>query len=130
MSPVFRILKRLQKVTTAKDDVAVGLREDIEKLFAVKLRACGLNLDGNPRKKKKALIDFLLCLPEMLESAAMKKKHIQQAFVESGMIDDETKMVPTFEGLMSTCKRWGCQRRRILVYRRLSRIIVEASFSR
>ena len=36
----------------------------------------------------------------------MKKKKIQEAFVESGMIDKETHMVPTFDGIMRTCKRW------------------------
>ena len=53
-------------------------------------------MDGNPRKKK-ALIDFLLCLPENLE-AVLKKKHIQQSFVDAGMIDEETKMVPCLTG--------------------------------
>ena len=64
----------------------------------------GVELDGDP-KKKKALINFLLCLPELLE-AALKKKHITKGFVEAGMIDEETRMVPSFESLMSTCKRW------------------------
>ena len=42
----------------------------------------------------------------MLETV-LKKKHILKAFVEAGMIDEETKMVPVFEGLMTMCKRWG-----------------------
>ena len=90
---------------TARDDNACDLAEDIDKLFAVHLREKGLNLDGN-RRKKRALIDFLLCVPEMLETV-LKKKHIVNAFVEAGMIDEETKMVPVFEKLMATCKRWG-----------------------
>jgi hypothetical protein len=68
------------------------LKQDILDLFHVQLRAKGLNLDGNPRKKK-ALVDFLLCLPEMLESC-MKKRFITKAFVESGMIDEETGVFP------------------------------------
>ena len=43
LSPVFRLLKHLQMVTTAKDDIAVGLINEIEDLFAVRLRACGVN---------------------------------------------------------------------------------------
>jgi hypothetical protein len=74
-------------------------------LTNVHLREKGLNLDGN-RRKKRALIDFLLCVPEMLETV-LKKKHIVNAFVEASMIDEETKMVPVFEKLMATCKRWG-----------------------
>lgn len=77
----------------------------IDEYFVNILRAGGLNLDGNPRKKK-ALIDFLLCLPEMLERALLKK-HIKKGFIAAGMIDEETGCVPVFEKLMSTCVRWG-----------------------
>jgi hypothetical protein len=104
LSPVFRLLKQLQLKSTAKDYVDVGLIDDIHNLFAVQLRKDGLNLGGNPRKKK-ALIDFLLCLPEMLESV-LKKKNIKKAFVESGMIDKETGYFPVFDKLIGTCKRW------------------------
>ena len=50
----------------AKDVVAVGFVDVLRELFAHQLREGGLNLDRNPRKKK-SFIDFLLCLPEMLE---------------------------------------------------------------
>ena len=68
-------------------------------------RRGGLNLDRNPRKKK-ALIDFLRCLSEMLEKT-MTKEHVMMPFVEAGMIDDDSKIFPTFNGLVDTCKRWG-----------------------
>lgn len=58
LSPVFRLLKLFQRDTTAKDDVACGLAETIDEYFANILRAGGLNLDGNPRKKK-ALIETI-----------------------------------------------------------------------
>ena len=104
LSPVFRTLRQLQKNATAVNDNACGLAEDISELFAVHLREHGLNLDGN-RRKKKALIDFLLCLPELLESV-LKKRHIKKSFVEAGMIDEATGHVPVFEKLIGTCKRW------------------------
>ena len=66
LSPAFRLLKYLQRHSTAKDDTACVLSTTIEEYFSNHLRAKGLNLDGNPRKKK-ALIDFLLCLPELLD---------------------------------------------------------------
>jgi len=102
LSPVFRILRRLQNNSTATADTACGLADDIRDLFALHLRTNGLELN---HRKKKALVDFLLCLPEMLESA-MKKSHIKKGFVEAGMIDEETGMVPVFDRLMGTCKRW------------------------
>ena len=92
----------MQGHTTAKDSVAVGLRDTLDQFFSDYLSVKGLNLDY---RKKKALIDFLRCLPEILE-ATMKKKHISQSFVEAGMIDEETGMVPVFDKLIGTCKRW------------------------
>ena len=105
LSPVFRLLKFMQKRVTAKDVVATGLVNVIHELFAHDLRRGGLNLDRNPRKKK-ALIDFLRCLPEMLEKT-ITKEHLMMPFAEAGMIDDVSKIFPTFNGLMDTCKRWG-----------------------
>ena len=93
LSPVFKLLKQLQKRLTAKDDNACGLSQRISELFDVDLRSKGLN---SSYRKKKALIDLLLCLPEILE-ATMKKKHIKRSFVEAGMIDEETETVPVFE---------------------------------
>ena len=66
------------------------------------LRDGGLTL--NPRKEK-ALIDFLRCLPENLE-AVLKKNHIKKSFVEAGMTDAESGIIPVFDKLMGTCKRW------------------------
>lgn len=57
-------------------------------------------------------MDFLICLPEMLE-ACMKKKHIKKGFIEAGMIDEETGMVPVFEKLMGTCKSWVSNSKKI-----------------
>ena len=64
----------------------------------------GLNLDGNPRKKK-ALIDFLLSIPKIADEA-MKKSYTKHGFVASGMIGGDDELFATFNGLMSTCRRW------------------------
>ena len=104
LSPVFRNLKQILKKSTAKGDTACGLVDTLQELFANVMRRKGLNLDGNYRKKR-ALMDFLVCLPEMLE-ACLKKAHIKQSFVEAGMIDAETGTVPVFEKLLGTCKRY------------------------
>ena len=105
LSPVFRLLKFMQARATAKDVVATGLGNTIDELFAHDLRRSGLNLDRNPRRKK-ALIDYLRCLSEMLEKT-MTKENLQMPFVKAGMIDDTFKLFPTLDGLMATCKRWG-----------------------
>ena len=78
-----------------------GLAQVLESLFANELRSCSLNL--NPQKQR-ALIAFLRCLSENLE-AFLKKKHIKKSFVESGMTDEETGMIPVFNKLMGTCER-------------------------
>jgi len=104
LSPVFRLLKFIQKRLTATEDTCIGLKNILYNLFKFNLRARGLNLDGNPRKKK-ALIDFLLCLPEMLEKT-MTKDNLRIAFVEAGLIDRETMNFANFDKLMGTCKRW------------------------
>ena len=69
------------------------------------LKAQGLNLDGNVRKKK-ALIDFLISLPDIAQEV-FKARHLMKGFVEAGLIDEEFGWFPTFEALMRTCKRWG-----------------------
>ena len=63
-----------------------------------------LNLDGNNREKR-VMIVFLVCSRGMLE-AALKKKHIEKCFLESGMIDKATGTAPVFEKLQGTCKRY------------------------
>ena len=103
LAPIFCILRQLQSMTTAVDDTACGLAEYIKQLF-VDLRGKGLNLDGK-RRKKLGLIDFILCIPEMLE-AVLKKKLIRKSFVEAGMTDEVTNTVPVFDALIGTCKRW------------------------
>ena len=55
LSPVFRLLKQMQKHATANDSVACGLRETIEHIFSVGLRLKGLNLDGNSGKTNRSL---------------------------------------------------------------------------
>ena len=47
----------------------------------------------------------MLYLPETLE-VTMKKKHIKKSFVNAGMVDKETRMVPVFDNLIGICKRW------------------------
>ena len=102
LPPVFHILKMLQQNSTAKNDKAIGLAQTIKDLFAKNLHSSGLNL--NPRKKR-VLIDFLCCIPENLE-AVLKKKHIEKSSIDAGMTNDEYGMVPVFDKLMGTCKRW------------------------
>jgi len=45
-------LKQITGKFTAKSDVAVGLKQEITKRFLGELKRKGLNLDGNPTRKK------------------------------------------------------------------------------
>jgi len=111
LSPVFRLLKEYSKHITAKNDVAatIGLPKIINDLFSELLPKMGLNLD--PRKKR-ALMDFLKCIPRIMEYA-MKKEHMQRPFVEAGMTDEETGVYPNFDALIGTCKRWVSSKKEI-----------------
>ena len=105
LSPIFRIFKKVASTFTVKEDSAVVLATTIHYLFTT-LKKQGLNLNGNYRKKG-ALIDYLVCSPEMLETA-LKKNNIKKGFVEGGMIDEATGTVAVFEKLLGTCRRYHC----------------------
>ena len=75
-----------------------------QSLFDNKLKAKGLGLNKILRKKK-ALIDFILTLNEMLEKC-LTERNIRKGFIESGLTDNETGMWCNYENLMKTCKRW------------------------
>ena len=100
---MFHLLKFTQNQTTTADTIATGLGNAIDEPFAHNLRRADLNLDRNPRTKK-AAIDFLNYLHEILEQT-MTQSHLQNSFVEAGVIDNDTNLFPTFNGLMATCKR-------------------------
>lgn len=76
----------------------------IYKLFAVYVCAKGLNFYEHFWKKQ-SFIDFILCVPKMLDSV-LKMKHIVESFAEASMIDKETKVFQVFDKLMCTCTRW------------------------
>ncbi|KAL9178336.1 hypothetical protein ACHAXT_001764 [Thalassiosira profunda] len=105
LSPIFKLLKLVASRTSATQFASLGLDAEIDTLFAETLRAKGLNLDGNLRKKK-ALMDFLKSLPRIVEEV-LKAKLVRIGFVESGMIDEETGLFPSLEALMQTSLRWG-----------------------
>ena len=83
--------------------MAKQLVDSVHGLFEGELKERGLNLDGNPRKKK-ALVDFLFSLNEILEKC-LTERNIRKGFIESGLSDNETGMWCSYEQLMKTCKR-------------------------
>ena len=83
-----------QQRSTANNDRVSGLRKTVLKLFSGKeLRNKGFNLNGN-QGNKKGLIDFLSCIPKILEQT-MAMNNLSISFVETGMTDKETKISPT-----------------------------------
>jgi len=85
LSPVFKLIKQLQRKCTAKNDLACGLVQSVNDLFSYHLRAKGLNLDSNPRKKI-ALIDFLLCLPEIMEATMTKNESRSHSLMQEWLM--------------------------------------------
>ena len=104
LSPVFKLIKDCQKRMTGKNTMSKQLIDVVYNLFDGELKQRGLSLDGNPRKKK-ALIDFLLCLNDILDKC-LNERNIRKGFIESGLTDEETGMWCSYERLMRTCKRW------------------------
>ena len=98
LSSVIRLLKEVSERLTTNNDVAatIGLPKINNEMFKFQLPKQGLNLDA---RKKRALIDFLKCIPRIMEYA-MKKEHMQHPFVEAGMTDKETGIFPILIGLL------------------------------
>ena len=60
----------------------------------------GLNLLA----KQSLLVDFLLCLPEIMKSALDRKKVIGGGFLNAGFVDSDTKKWPDFDGMLHTAR--------------------------
>ena len=105
LSPVFRLIKAVQARLSGKDTMKKQFIDMIDELFDKQLKEKGLNLDGNPRKKR-ALIDFLLTVNEMMDKC-MTEKNVRKGFIAGGQIDEETGMWPNWDKLMECCPRWG-----------------------
>ena len=66
----------------------------VHNLFDSGLKKGGLNLDRNPRKKK-ALIDFLLTIINMINKC-MTEDNIRKSFIKSGQIYEAMGMRPDY----------------------------------
>jgi len=110
-------LKEISKRLTAKHGVAgtIGLPKIINELFQHQLPKIRSNLD--PRKKR-ALLDFLKCIPRIMEYAT-KKDPIQRPFVKAQMTDEETRVFPNFDSLVGTCKHWVSSKKGIDIKKEL-----------
>jgi hypothetical protein len=98
LSPIFMLLKALEKTMTCKNKPS-PLKELIKKVFndhshQVKLKPT----------HSKALIDFLSCLPEMLQKAVSTEK-ISKGFLVSGMIDEGSLEMPDLYKMIGTSTR-------------------------
>jgi len=57
-----------------------------------------------PSGKRRHLIDFLCCLPDILNRSCTQQ-NIRQGFIEAGMIDQESMRFPVFDKILATCRR-------------------------
>lgn len=57
-----------------------------------------------PAEKSKCIIDFIICLPEIL-STTVTSSRVVSGFVWNGMIDEESLHWPDFNKILATCRR-------------------------
>jgi hypothetical protein len=102
LTPIFMLLKYLEKIMTCKNEPS-PLKEVITKALIDHIHQIKLKPMHN-----KALIDFLSCLPEMLQKAVSKGK-IRKGFLASGMIDEGSLEMPDLYKMIGTCTRTPTQ---------------------
>ena len=54
--------------------------------------------------KKKALIDFISCLPQMI-TKAVTHSNVVHGFKQNGMVDHKHMRVPDFDSIIATCRK-------------------------
>ena len=100
VSPMFRTLKAVARITTAENKPNHGLKglvyNALKKLSAQKI----LQLSS---VKESALIDFLACYPTIMIKS-LTEDIVVKGFTQNGMLDTKSNMCPDIEEMMNTCK--------------------------
>ncbi len=97
LSPVFRILNKMQKIRTMKDQTS-ALKQTILSAFSNESR---LVLS---KKKRDSVVDFISTLPNNLAKAATAD-NIRSGFIANGFIDRISRRVPDFDAIIGTLGR-------------------------
>ena len=124
LAKVFKSQHALQRMTTVQnvDPVNHPMKRTLQQGF-VKMAAKELNLKLD---KRKALIDFLACIPEVLTTAG-KRSNVVHGFVANGLVGDEAKFkskfaFPDFDLMLATVRRKVTTTEHNLCKRIISRI--------
>ncbi len=88
---------------------ASAFKNSLVALINGPLRAQGLNLDGR-LSGKNGFIDLVSCLPSILEEEGTME-NLSKGFVLGGMINKHDRQNPSWNALMSCCRRWGSAQR-------------------
>jgi hypothetical protein len=100
LSPVFRLLKQMEKQSKSEDMMpCVQLRRII-----VDVIKSNSDIVCLAKAKVDQIAGFASRLPAMM-ARVVSAKNIQRGFVEAGMLDDETRTRPSFDGMLATCRR-------------------------
>lgn len=78
----------------------IGLKSTIVQIFSQLENEGKLHL---ARRKLNALLDFLICLPD-LYSKAVTEDNIKKGWFESGLLDEETCTTPDIIKMLGTCR--------------------------
>jgi len=102
LTPVFRIIRQLLPLHTVRNLLPerCPAKRKIHEAFQSD-RLAGLKLTHT---KTHALIDFISVLPRIL-STACTVDNIKKGFLVNGTIDEEVHQYPSWNGVLSTCKR-------------------------
>ena len=104
LCPLFRSLNKIQNTITTKDIHIThnSLKKMIEGTLKKLEEAGELNLTS---KNKKAIVDFLTCIPGVLAKAAPTPCTMLKGFRVNGMLDENTGCYPDFNKMIGTLRR-------------------------
>ena len=84
--PIYRLIKLFNKLSIAQGEYKNILKQRIKKIVKEEMDVISLHSSN-----KKTLIDFLSCLPEIMQKS-MTPMNIKSGFVSTGLIDKDSKI--------------------------------------
>ena len=101
LAKIFKNVHRIVKTLTAKSRPCKGFKK---KIYDAMME---LDKKGDikfSRDKLHCIIDFIVCLPELL-FRSVTPSGVIQGFVEGGAVDRESETWPDFDKIIGTCRR-------------------------
>eukprot|EP00978_Attheya_sp_CCMP212_P004819 scaffold10618_cov55-Attheya_sp.AAC.2 len=97
----FKIPNCLQHTVTVEEQSRLPIKSNIKREFTRLATKGILRLSCN---KQASLINYLASTPESVVTKAVTPCHVQRGFLKNGMIDANSKELPDFDHILSTCR--------------------------